>query len=493
MSQTSSTAPGAAQSAAGNDNLSRIFSLDVLRGLALLGILVVSIWEFGGFGFNQQIFYRNGTHGGNYNLLTAVTILFEGKMRALFALVFGAGIILFLQKKEHPVSISSADAYIRRMMWLIVFGVVNAFILLWPDDILFQYGVVGILLFAFTRMKAKGLLIAAIVCTLVYCGKQYWNYTDDKKDYKKYLAVTAVEKKIKQDSTFRAKKDSLDRTKDTILLKDTLIKNKLTDSLARKNDTLTKKQAEEKGKWEGTAKSLKYDSSKTKAENKAMRAASYGKVWDHLMQRSQYKESFWLYKIGIWDIGSMMFLGMALLGLGFFHQRISGTKYLLIGILLIAIGFALAWYRVYYNNIRLADYAKYIEKHAMPHNLFFPIERMLLATGYASLIMWMLRMKLFYWLWQALAAAGRMAFTNYIMQSVICTFFFYGYGFGYFGRLSQWELYFMVVEIAIVQIVFSVFWLRYYSMGPVEWLWRCLVYRKWLPNKKTFSQTQQPD
>ncbi len=144
----------------------------------------------------------------------------------------------------------------------------------------------------------------------------------------------------------------------------------------------------------------------------------------------------------------------------------------------------LAWYRVHYNDIRLADYAKFVEQHALPYNLFFPIERALLATGYAAGIMALLKTKWLQWLWQAVAAAGSMALTNYIMQTIICTIFFYGYGFGYFGRLQQWELYFVVVEIALVQIVFSVFWLRYYTMGPLEWLWRCLIYKKRLPIKK---------
>jgi len=104
MSQSSFTAPGSSPMQVVPHSITdeRIFSLDVLRGLALLGILVISIWEFGGFTNNQQIFYRTGTHGGNYNLLTAVSILFEGKMRALFALVFGAGIVLFLQNIFSP-------------------------------------------------------------------------------------------------------------------------------------------------------------------------------------------------------------------------------------------------------------------------------------------------------------------------------------------------------------------------------------------------------
>ncbi len=328
-------------------NLSRIFSLDAIRGFALFGMLLISIWEFGGFTTNEQLFYHTGDHGGNYKLMTAISILFEGKMRALFALVFGAGIILFLQKKEHPVAISNADAHIRRMMWLMAFGVFNAFILLWPGDILFHYGVMGILLFAFTRMKAKGFFIAAIVCTFIYCGKQYWNYTDDKKDYKKYTAVMVIEKKFKADSATRAKRDStIKAAGDTALPGGTLAKYKLADSLSKKNDTLTKKQAEEKETWEGILKGLKYDSATTKANNKIMRA-SWNKVAYKLMSRSQQKESSWLYRMGIWDIGSLMFLGMALLSIGFFSARFTSSRYLLIALLTIVAGLALAWLRVY--------------------------------------------------------------------------------------------------------------------------------------------------
>ena len=76
---------------------SRLFAPDVIRGFALFGMLLISVWEFGGFSTNEQLFYHQGTHGGNYNLMTAISLLFEGKMRALMALVFGAGILLFLQ------------------------------------------------------------------------------------------------------------------------------------------------------------------------------------------------------------------------------------------------------------------------------------------------------------------------------------------------------------------------------------------------------------
>ena len=459
------------------DDHSRNFSLDLLRGLALMGLLILSIREFGGFTTNQQHFFSPLIHGGNYKLMRSISILFEGKMTALLAMVFGAGLLLFMQKKEHPSPLSSPDVWIRHMIWLLVFGVFNAFVLLWPGDILFQLGVMGILLFAFWRIRSRAFLFAALLCTLVYCGKQYWNYMEDKEDYKKYSAVMEVEKKFKQDSTDRAIKVSLS------IEKFIPVQININDSLAKKKDTLTKKQGEQKGKWEGMVKGLKYDSVAGAAENKAMRSSSYGKIWAHFMQRAQMRESSWLYQTGVWELGAMMFLGMFLLGIGFFNNRFTGSAYFLVAALTLLTGFLLSWYRIHFNNLKLYDYAQYISKQAVSPAQFVPAEIMLLATGYASLLMLMLRAKFLRWLWQAIAAAGKLALTGYITQTIICTFFFYGYGFGYFGRLTQLQLYFIGAEIWLVQIVFAVFWLRYYTMGPIEWLWRCMVYRKKLPWK----------
>ena len=485
MSSTQSPVSGTAPEHHHDDH-SRNLILDILRGVAILGILLISIREFGGFTNNEQNFFGLNPHGGNYKLFYIISVLFEGKMTALMAMVFGAGLVVFMQKKEYPAPLAAPDAWIRHQFWLIAFGIFNAFVLLWPADILFRFGVLGILLFAFWRMRSKGLLIAAIICTLIYCGKQYWYFADDKDDHKKYTVVMELEKKFKQDSTDQAKKDSLNIEKYTVA------QIKLNDSLAKKNDTLNRKQEREKGKWEGTIKGLKYDSSALAAENKAMRTNSYCKTWSHLVERSKNKESFWLYSIGTWEMAAPMFLGMFLLGIGFFSRRFSPSKYIITAIITLGIGFALAWVRMHYSSIKLFDYAGYVGNQAFPPNQFFPIENILLATGYASLLLLLLRAKMLNWLWQSLAAAGRLALTNYIIQTIICTFFFYGYGFGYFGRLTQLQLYFMVAEIWMVQIVFSVLWLRYYTMGPLEWLWRCMVYRKWLPWKIKRTNTDSP-
>lgn len=455
----------------------RLFSLDVLRGIALLGILVISIWEFGGFSTNEQTRLRLLGKVADFNLFASALLFFEGKMRALFSLVFGAGIVLYMQKPNQPGLPSTQELYIRRQMWLMGFGVINAFLFLWPGDILFQYGVMGILLFPFFRMGKKGLLIAAIIITLIYCGKLYWFYADDHKAYQKFKAITLIEEKIKKDSAAQHIKDSLAGMSKADLKK--------SDSLFKEKTKLNRIQQGDKARWEGLVKGLKYDSTKgaVKAENKAMQG-SYTTVWKHLYQRAQGKEAAWLYRIGIWDIGSMMLLGMALLGFGFFSNRFSTGTYVLLAIAGIAAGLFLGWLRLDLQHAKHVDYVKYLGKKAIPPMQFFPIERLFMALGYASLVMLLLRMKLLQWLWHALAATGRLAFTNYFMQTIICTLFFYGYGFGYFGRLSQMELYFFVAELWMVQIVFSVVWVRYYQYGPVEWLWRCLVHLKRFPNKK---------
>jgi uncharacterized protein len=469
MNPTASSSPGDQQSA-----VSRNFPLAVLSGFAILGILVTGIWEFAGFIPNERLRYLTGagTHGGNHKLLVLVTLLFDGKMLTLLAMLFGAGIVLFMQKEKHPVSIGAADAFIRRQLWLIGFGLILAFIACWPDDILYHFGVVGIILFACWKMPVKGLLIVALLCTTIYSGKIFWNHADLKKDYNKFLAVKAVEKKFEQDSVARAKKDSIAGKK----------KDKVADSLAKKNDTLTTKQAGEKGNWESMVKNMKYDSAKTAKQNKTMRGA-YNKIWPFQKNKAQIKEASWIYTTGIWDIASAMFLGMALLGMGFFFRRFSSSTYFVTAILLIILGTALTWYRLHFNFIRLADFSKYVGTHALPYDQFLPFEKLIFATGYASLLMWLLRVNVLQGLWNGLAIVGRMALSNYVLQVLISAFFFFGYGFGYYGWLHQWEIYGVVAEITMVQVVFSILWLRYYRLGPVEWLLESLVYRKKMPNK----------
>src|SRR5215471_99711 len=151
----------------------RISSVDVLRGFALLGILIMNIGDYAlpeGFDYNPTIL---GPLGRSSLLLWAVRfILFEGKMRALFSMLFGAGIILLTARLEKRGDAAiSGDIFARRNLWLTLFGVLHAYFLWW-GDILYFYGMTALLfLYPCRKLKAKALLVAGAV--VVVCGFGY--------------------------------------------------------------------------------------------------------------------------------------------------------------------------------------------------------------------------------------------------------------------------------------------------------------------------------
>jgi uncharacterized protein len=90
----------------------------------------------------------------------------------------------------------------------------------------------------------------------------------------------------------------------------------------------------------------------------------------------------------------------------------------------------------------------------------------------------------FKWFFSLMRPVGQMAFTNYLAQSLLCGIFFYGIGFGMFGKLHRHEIYYVVGVVWIIQIIWSHLWLRYFNFGPLEWLWRSLTYWKKQPWRK---------
>jgi uncharacterized protein len=108
-----------------------------------------------------------------------------------------------------------------------------------------------------------------------------------------------------------------------------------------------------------------------------------------------------------------------------------------------------------------------------------------LALAYVGLVMLFFQSKLWPNLRERLGAVGRMAFTNYLLQTLICTFLFYGRGFALFGQVERWGQAVIVLAIWILQLFLSPLWLRHFQFGPAEWLWRSLSYRKRQPMRLT--------
>ncbi|NRA59157.1 MAG: DUF418 domain-containing protein, partial [Phycisphaerales bacterium] len=107
-----------------------------------------------------------------------------------------------------------------------------------------------------------------------------------------------------------------------------------------------------------------------------------------------------------------------------------------------------------------------------------------MALAWIALVMLVCKSGVLRWLRASLAAVGRMALTNYLMQSVIAAFIFYGWGLGYFGRLDRIDYVPIVVGVWAFQMLASPLWLARFRYGPMEWLWRSLTYWKPQPMRR---------
>ncbi|GAA4469382.1 DUF418 domain-containing protein [Nibrella saemangeumensis] len=427
----------------------RVQTIDIIRGVALLGILMMNIPYFGLPHTHDRTLFNLPAESTDYKTYMVVSILFEGTMRALFSMLFGAGILLFTAKKGLPDSqYTVADFYFRRMMWLIVFGLFNAYILLWPGDILFNYGIAGILLFAFRKLKPSSLFIAAFLCVAILFGKEIWKTMEQKDHRQGYLKAVQLEKQ----------------------------KKKLTDE-----------QKKEKEAWLAVEKQTKPDK-KEDAEIIKNRQSNYGAIFLALQGVNIKRESTKLYQFLFWDAIAMMFFGMALFKLGFFTNQLPTRTYAITLLAGYGLGIPLAYLAFRDQVAWYSNPGQVIDTQSFSFQALYQVRRCLEAVGHASLLLLVYRSGVVPWLMKALGNVGQMAFTNYLMQSIICTIFFFGYGFGYFGKLAYHQLYYVVAAVWAFQLVFSVVWLRYFRFGPFEWLWRSLTY--WKPQPMRLQATE---
>ena len=143
----------------------RISIIDSLRGIAILGILLMNIPFFGfpnGRPFDFTLYNETGI---NLKIWLGINLIADGTQRALFSMLFGAGIILFFESVyKKSAGVQAADYFFRRQLWLLVFSLFDVFVLLWPGDILLDYALWGMVIFTFRKLSAKSLLFAAGFC-----------------------------------------------------------------------------------------------------------------------------------------------------------------------------------------------------------------------------------------------------------------------------------------------------------------------------------------
>lgn len=417
--------------------VSRIVTLDLIRGVALLGILMMNIPGFGYLDSGMAAVTKD-PGSRDYVAFAAVGTAFEGTMRALFSMLFGAGMILFATNKTESLDGPTVvEYYYRRLLWLVGFGVFDAYVLLWRGDILFMYGLMGMLLYPFRRVKPVWLVGIALVCMGIALYKTDSWTSHQSETRLGYLEATRLEKAKQKPS---------------------------------------EKQLEAKASWERMEARMKPDPKADAKTLKAMRG-DYPDVFRQLLPDNVGGIVYYTYH-GAWDMLAMMFIGMALLGWGFLTNKLPTQTYVATLLVGYGLGLPLSWFYVqstaeYYQNPGLA-----IDTYRVSPQLLYDLRRALLALGHASLLLLVYRSALVPWLMKSLIAVGQMAFTNYLMQSIICTLFFFGYGFGNYGKLAYYELYYVVGAVWVFQMIASPIWLHYFRFGPFEWLWRSLTYWK---------------
>jgi uncharacterized protein len=423
----------------------RIGSLDVLRGVALLGILIANVTSFGlpewayfvPLGTARPVF--TGPHA---DLNTAVWflrwIVMEGKMRGLFSLLFGAGAVLLLRRLEKHGD-AAADIFLRRNMWLTLFGILHAY-LVWFGDILYWYGLTALLfLFPCRRLEARSLLTAGIMILAVSASVGPFSGGQVLRDFQLYHAAEAA-KSLQQSAT---------------------LTDAQTADLKAWNDRLEA--------WKPGRKAVDDDIA-------VMRSGYIGAQLYSATMAAQYESALY-YSFGVCDVLGMMLIGMGLFKCDFLTGDLSGRTYaftalagFLISVPVVATGAWEAW--ASHFDLLTTDLWMLV-----PYDL----GRATGAIAIASTVLLVVRSKVLEWATSSVAAVGRTALSNYLMTSILCKFIFVWGPWHLYGNLEYYQLYFVLAAVWALNLTVSGLWLRYFEFGPAEWAWRSLTYWRWQP------------
>lgn len=401
-------------------------SLDVLRGFALLGILLLNIIGFGLPGAAYS--YPGGWITGNLDLFVwgGVELFAEGAMRCLFSMLFGAGVALFTTGQRAK----SGAIHYKRNFWLLVLGLIDAYLLLWNGDILINYALGGFVLYWVREVSARRLLIASVVLLSLltaFNGLMGWGMQQSESAWLEVQAAAPTPVTSEQQA-----------------LADT---------------------------WEEfTADYLQEDAAIL--EELAARRGSYVSAFWWNVGVTNNMLFFVLPLFLFWDALVMMLLGMALYKYAVLEGGRSKRFYQRLMLVGFSVGLLVNGYEVargISNDFSLLS--TFAQMQPTYH-----LGRLATALGWLGLLMLLLQSDYAPGLRTRLAAVGRMALTNYLSHSIICLFIFTGAGLGMVGTLPRAELYWVVLGIWCLQLWLSPWWLARFRFGPVEWLWRGLTY-----------------
>ena len=413
----------------------RQHSVDVLRGVAVLGVFAMNIISMalpGNCYINPGLDRAAGAGDASTVPVWWIQYLvFELKFITIFSMLFGGGLVLMGGKGGDLASV-----YYRRLAWLLGIGLAHA-LFLWYGDILISYALCGTALYLFRNVRPSRLIVLGVLVALVALvlssglgGLMLWVQSAGER---------AQEKLSAGQSLAQDEQGMLDAY------------NNMKEGMSPGPEQL-------------------------QGEIDEMRAGG-GSFFRANAKSLLFMQLFMFAIFTLWRCLGMMLVGMGLAKLGVFSASRSDAFYSRLAIFGLALGLPLT----IYGGVRLTSHDHDMGWMFLLDGHFNYVGSMGVALGYVGVVMLLVRRGVFPNAMARLAAVGRMALSNYLAHSVIGLVLFSGVGLGLFAHLPRGWLGLIVLGVWGVQLAWSPWWLRRFRFGPAEWVWRSLTYWKRQP------------
>ncbi len=404
----------------------RIQTLDIVRGVAVMGILAMNIVAFS----MPMAAYMNplayGSDGpADFASYAFSFVLIDGKMRGLFSFLFGASMLLVIERAQAKGE-SAASVHYRRMLVLLLFGAIH-FYFIWFGDILFGYATIGMIAFLFRNKSPKVLIAVGIALVLV-----------------EFLMMLGMAAQARD----------------------------LAPQVAQPGAS-----AEALRAWNEMTAWVRVPTAAELSQQMGLILGPWSGVAESQLTKHTLDPLFFSLMFGPETLAYMLF-GMAALKSGFLTGQWSDEEYRRAAVRGYAISLPfyllLLWliFRFEFSVLALMTFSMVATVLLRPFMIPALAALVILATRRGG------------WLTQRIAATGRAAFTNYLGTSIIMTGTFYGWGLGLFGEIGRAELWLVVITMWVLMLAWSKPWLERFQYGPLEWLWRSLSRLEFQPMRK---------
>ncbi len=424
----------------------RIAVLDMMRGIAILGIFYMNIPLMSGpisgaFGDVRAM----GWATIDQNVWLFIETTWEGTQRGMLEFLFGAGLMVTAAKAMEPDGpVAVADLYIRRNLWLLAFGLLDIFALLWPGDILHIYALCALALFPFRKLGVKWLLtlgLAFSVVTAVGGAFEYASRTQTQQTF--HIAVD------KQAHGQKLTKDEQAAVKDW---------KEKEQRIAGNGPFLQKKVAEEvKARAGGFMDYAGF---------------MWGLYLDIVAKGSLLG--------GVTEAFGTMLIGIALWKLGFLQGKRTTREYVIALVLAYGLGMGAR----YFGALERMTFTP------IPKTLWMTNElaRIAVSLGHVAAVNLLVRGAIGRGLMAPFKAAGQMAFSLYFMEQFIGLYVMFSpIGMHLPGAQGWAHLALQATTVIAILLVFANIWMRFFVSGPFEWIWRSLAYNKRQPFRRLES------